>query len=71
MARTRGSGGKTPDCDLGRGAPSMLTGEEEYIGASTSASQSVDFPRGSYDTYLLIKYEHHVVRHLWSGEVSK
>ncbi|CAK8543067.1 unnamed protein product [Lathyrus sativus] len=57
-----------PKCGLGRGTPSMLAGEEENIGASTSAPQPVGFPGGSYVTSLLVKYKHLVARHLCSSE---
>ena len=50
--------GRIPDCSLGRGA-------------SSSATEPTGYPGGSYDTYLLVKYEHHVARHLWFGEVNK
>lgn len=70
MAQTRGNDGKIPDHGLGRGTPSMLTGEKEHNGASASATQSIGFPGGPCDTSLLVKYEQHVARHLWFREVS-
>ncbi|CAK8541091.1 unnamed protein product [Lathyrus sativus] len=42
--------------------------EEEHFDASASASESVGYPGGPYDTSLLVKYEHHVARHIWFGE---
>ncbi|CAK8530424.1 unnamed protein product [Lathyrus sativus] len=39
--------------------------EEENIGASASVRQLVGYPGGPYDTSLLVKYEHHIVRHIW------
>lgn len=71
MAQTRGREGRIPHRSLGRGVPKMLTGHYEHIGALASAPQLVGFSIGSYDTSLLVKYEHHIARHLWSGEVSK
>ncbi|KAI5395778.1 hypothetical protein KIW84_062093 [Lathyrus oleraceus] len=44
-----------PDRTLGRGA-------------SSSAAEPTGYPGGTYDTSLLVKYEHHVARHLWFGE---
>ena len=58
MVRRRGADGRIPERSLGRGA-------------SSSAVESISYPGGSYDTSLLIKYEHHVARHLWFGEVNK
>ncbi|KAI5415857.1 hypothetical protein KIW84_041044 [Lathyrus oleraceus] len=55
VVRRRGADGRIPDHTLGRGA-------------SSSAAESAGYPRGSYDTCLLVKYEHHVARHLWFGE---
>ncbi|XP_050909706.1 protein MAIN-LIKE 1-like [Lathyrus oleraceus] len=37
-------------------------------GASTSATEPTGFPGRSYDTSLLVKYEHHVARYLWFSE---
>ncbi|CAK8561511.1 unnamed protein product [Lathyrus sativus] len=45
--------------------------EEEHIDASASATEPVRYPRGPYDTSLLVKYEHHIVRHVWFGEVKR
>ncbi|XP_050887329.1 uncharacterized protein LOC127092492 [Lathyrus oleraceus] len=55
---------------LGRSVPSILTGEKEHIGASASTPWSVGFLGGLYDTSLLVKYDHHVARHLWFAEAS-
>ncbi|KAI5444440.1 hypothetical protein KIW84_012897 [Lathyrus oleraceus] len=51
----QGANGRIPDRTLGPGA-------------SSSAAEPTGYPRGSYDTSLLVKYEHHVARHLWFGE---
>ncbi|KAI5394100.1 hypothetical protein KIW84_060983 [Lathyrus oleraceus] len=37
-------------------------------GASSSAAEPTGYPGGPYDTSLLVKYEHHVARHLWFGQ---
>lgn len=50
---------------------SINIGEKEHIGAYASTPWSVDFSGGLYDTSLLVKYDHHVARHLWFAEVSK
>ncbi|CAK8578271.1 unnamed protein product [Lathyrus sativus] len=42
--------------------------EEDHFNASASASEPVGYPGGPYDTSLLVKYEHHVARHIWFGE---
>ncbi|KAI5384355.1 hypothetical protein KIW84_071387 [Lathyrus oleraceus] len=55
VVRRRGADGRIPDRSLGRGA-------------SSSAVEPAEYPGGSYDTSLLVKYEHHVARHLWFGE---
>ncbi|KAI5388925.1 hypothetical protein KIW84_074546, partial [Lathyrus oleraceus] len=34
----------------------------------SSVVESAGYPRGSYDTSLLVKYKHHVALHLWFGE---
>lgn len=58
MVRRRGADGRILDRSLGRGT-------------STSATEPIGFPRGSYDTSLLVKYGRHVALHLWFGEVNK
>ena len=60
MVRRRGADGRIPVRTLDRGASS-----------SAAAAEPTGYPGGSYDTSLLVKYEHHVARHLWFGEVSK
>ncbi|CAK8573992.1 unnamed protein product [Lathyrus sativus] len=45
--------------------------EEEHTDASASATEPVGYPGGPYDTSLLVKYEHHIARHIWFGEVKK
>lgn len=70
VEHTRGRYAQIPNLSLGWDTL-MLAGEEEQIGGSSSAPQSVDFPRGSYDVSLLVKYKHHIARHLWFTEVSK
>ena len=60
MVRRRGADGRISVRTLDRGASS-----------SAAAAEPTGYPRGSYDTSLLVKYEHHVARHLWFGEVSK
>lgn len=57
MARIRGNDDKIPDRGLGQDAQSTLDNEERHIGASASTTQSVGFPRGLYDTSVLVKYE--------------
>ncbi|CAK8533868.1 unnamed protein product [Lathyrus sativus] len=42
--------------------------KEEYIGASTSATQHVGYLGGPYNTYILVKYEHHIARYIWFTE---
>lgn len=69
MTRTRGMNGRILEHGLGRGTSSTLAGEKDHTGGSASAAQLIDFLGGSYDT--LVKYEHHVVQHLWFSEVSK
>ncbi|KAI5390401.1 hypothetical protein KIW84_075644 [Lathyrus oleraceus] len=51
----RGGNGRILDRSLGRSASSF-------------AVEPVEYPGGSYDTSLLVKYEHHVAHHLWFGE---
>lgn len=58
MVRRRGADGRIPDHSLG-------------WSTSTSAAEPIDYPGGPYDASLLVKYEHHVARHLWFGEVNK
>ncbi|KAI5426128.1 hypothetical protein KIW84_031811 [Lathyrus oleraceus] len=55
MVRRRGANGRIPDRTLDRSA-------------SSSAVEPAGYPGGSYNTSLLVKYEHHVARHLWFGE---
>ncbi|KAI5417738.1 hypothetical protein KIW84_042377 [Lathyrus oleraceus] len=55
LVRRRGADGRIPDRTLGRDA-------------SSSAPEPAGYPGGSYDMSLLVKYEHHVARHLWFGE---
>ncbi|KAI5442317.1 hypothetical protein KIW84_011403 [Lathyrus oleraceus] len=55
VVRRRGADGRIPVRTLDRGA-------------SSSATEPAGYPGGSYDTSLLVKYEHHVARHLWFGE---
>ncbi|KAI5410960.1 hypothetical protein KIW84_056200 [Lathyrus oleraceus] len=55
VVRRRGAYGRIPDRTLGRGA-------------SSSAAETAGYPGGPYNTSLLVKYEHHVARHLWFGE---
>lgn len=64
MARTQGKNGKILDRGLRQDTLSTLAGEEWHIDASASAAHAVDFPGGSCDTSLLVKYEHHFARHL-------
>lgn len=72
VTRTRGRDNRIAKLGgLGQGTRSPLVSEEEHIGGSAPASQSVGIPGGSYDTSFLVKYEHHVVRHLWFDEVNK
>ncbi|CAK8541803.1 unnamed protein product [Lathyrus sativus] len=42
--------------------------EEEHTGASASATHTVGYLGGLYDTSLLVKYEHHIARHIWFGD---
>ena len=58
VVQRRGAGDRILDRSLGRGA-------------STSAAEPIGFPGGLFDTSLLVKYEYHVIRHLWFGEVVK
>jgi hypothetical protein len=60
VVRRRGADGRIPVRTLDRGASS-----------SAAAAEPTGYPGGPYDTSLLVKYEHHVARHLWFGEVSK
>ncbi|CAK8541521.1 unnamed protein product [Lathyrus sativus] len=39
--------------------------EEEHIDASASATEPVGYLRGSYNSSLLVKYGHHIARHIW------
>ncbi|KAI5423822.1 hypothetical protein KIW84_030151 [Lathyrus oleraceus] len=57
VVRRRGADGRIPVRTLDRGASS-----------SAAAAEPTGYPRGSYDTSLLVKYEHHVARHIWFGE---
>ncbi|CAK8579367.1 unnamed protein product [Lathyrus sativus] len=42
--------------------------EKEHTGASVSARQPIGYSGGPYDTSLLVKYEHHIARHIWFSE---
>ncbi|KAI5389437.1 hypothetical protein KIW84_074913 [Lathyrus oleraceus] len=53
----RGADGRIPVRTLDRGASS-----------SAAAAEPTGYPGESYDTSLLVKYEHHVARHIWFGE---
>ncbi|KAI5416837.1 hypothetical protein KIW84_041734 [Lathyrus oleraceus] len=53
----RGADGRIPVRTLDRGASS-----------SAVAAEPIGYPGGPYDTSLLVKYEHHVARHIWFGE---
>ncbi|KAI5412443.1 hypothetical protein KIW84_057207 [Lathyrus oleraceus] len=55
VVRRRGADGRIPVRTLDRGA-------------SSSAAEPAGYPGGPYDTSLLVKYEHHVARHLWFCE---
>ncbi|KAI5396362.1 hypothetical protein KIW84_062532 [Lathyrus oleraceus] len=55
LVRRRGADGRIPVRTLDRGA-------------SSSAAEPAGYPGGPYDMSLLVKYEHHVARHLWFGE---
>ncbi|KAI5408338.1 hypothetical protein KIW84_054241 [Lathyrus oleraceus] len=57
VVRRRGADGRIPVRTLDRGASS-----------SAAAAEPAGYPGGSYDTSLLVKYEHHVARHIWFGE---
>ncbi|KAI5390181.1 hypothetical protein KIW84_075485 [Lathyrus oleraceus] len=57
MVRRRGADGRIPVRTLDRGASS-----------SAAAAEPTGYPEGPYDTSLLVKYEHHVARHIWFGE---
>ncbi|KAI5442677.1 hypothetical protein KIW84_011639 [Lathyrus oleraceus] len=57
VVRRRGADGRIPVRTLDRGASS-----------SAAAAEPTGYPGGSYDTSLLVKYEHHVARHIWFGE---
>ncbi|CAK8579505.1 unnamed protein product [Lathyrus sativus] len=62
-----GKYGMIPFRELGQGKPSRMD-EEEHIDASASATEPVGYPGGPYDPSLLVKYEHHIARHIWFGE---
>ncbi|KAL5059955.1 hypothetical protein RYX36_031559, partial [Vicia faba] len=64
----RGRDGKISDRSLGRSIPQTLAGEEEHIGASACALESIGFSGGPYDTSLLVRYEHHIALRLWFDE---
>ncbi|KAI5396346.1 hypothetical protein KIW84_062522 [Lathyrus oleraceus] len=53
----RGANGRIPVRTLDWGASS-----------SAAAAEPAGYPGGPYDTSLLVKYEHHVARHIWFGE---
>ncbi|KAI5442859.1 protein MAIN-LIKE 1 [Lathyrus oleraceus] len=55
LVRRRGADGRIPVRTLDRGA-------------SSSAAEPAGHPGGPYDSSLLVKYEHHVARHLLFGE---
>ncbi|KAI5442858.1 hypothetical protein KIW84_011764 [Lathyrus oleraceus] len=55
VVRRRGADGRIPVRTLDRGA-------------SSSAAEPAGHPGGPYDSSLLVKYEHHVARHLLFGE---
>lgn len=58
---------------LGRGrvAP-MLGGEEEHVGPSAPVPLPlVGFSGGPTNISLLVKYKHHIARHVWFSEESK
>ncbi|KAI5431056.1 hypothetical protein KIW84_035275 [Lathyrus oleraceus] len=57
VVRRRGADGRIPVRTLDRGASSSAT-----------AAEPTGYPGGPYDTSLLVKYEHHVARHIWFGE---
>ncbi|KAI5416911.1 hypothetical protein KIW84_041784 [Lathyrus oleraceus] len=57
LVRRRGADGRIPVRTLDRGASS-----------SAAAAEPTGYPGGPYDTSLLVKYEHHVARHIWFGE---
>ncbi|XP_050888688.1 uncharacterized protein LOC127093828 [Lathyrus oleraceus] len=57
VVRRRGADGQIPVRTLDRGASS-----------SAAAAEPTGYPGGPYDTSLLVKYEHHVARHIWFGE---
>ncbi|KAI5429392.1 hypothetical protein KIW84_034123 [Lathyrus oleraceus] len=57
VVRRRGADGRIPVRTLDRGASS-----------SAAAAEPTGYPGGPYDTSLLVKYEHHVARHIWFGE---
>ncbi|KAI5396714.1 hypothetical protein KIW84_062803 [Lathyrus oleraceus] len=57
VVRRRGADGRIPVRMLDRGASS-----------SAAAAEPTGYPGGPYDTSLLVKYEHHVARHIWFGE---
>ncbi|XP_058742850.1 protein MAIN-LIKE 1-like [Vicia villosa] len=69
VVKTRGRDDWIPSCGgVGRRARQTMNVEGENVDATASAPQSSQFPGGPYDTSLLVKYEHHVARHLWYGE---
>ncbi|KAI5425439.1 hypothetical protein KIW84_031295 [Lathyrus oleraceus] len=57
LVQRRGADGRILVRTLDRGASS-----------STAAAEPTGYPGGPYDTSLLVKYEHHVARHIWFGE---
>ncbi|KAI5431499.1 hypothetical protein KIW84_035619 [Lathyrus oleraceus] len=57
LVRRRGADGRIPVRTLDRGASS-----------SAVAAEPTGYPGGPYDTSLLVKYEHHVSRHIWFSE---
>ncbi|XP_050889448.1 uncharacterized protein LOC127094690 [Lathyrus oleraceus] len=59
VVRRRGVDGRIPVRTLDRGASS-----------SAAAAEPTGYPGGPYDTSLLVKYEHHVARHIWFGEIQ-
>ncbi|KAI5382188.1 hypothetical protein KIW84_UN0095 [Lathyrus oleraceus] len=57
VVRRRGADGRIPVRTLDRGASS-----------SAAAAEPTGYSGGPYDTSFLVKYEHHVARHIWFGE---
>ena len=41
------------------------------VPAATHIPPHPPFPGGPSDTSLLVRYQNHVARHLWDGQVSK